>query len=118
MRVAIQISGQQRYGEFFAQFLASMSIFDDIDFFVHHWEGPRSADEIAAIVPNIRSISIEQQKQFEVKPEWSLLHPQGSSIFNLMSMTYGIWAANELRRSYQVQTGKQYAVFAFRGQKR
>jgi hypothetical protein len=37
MRIAIQVSGQQRYGQFFAEFIASLTPFGEIDVFFHHW---------------------------------------------------------------------------------
>jgi hypothetical protein len=104
MRIALQISGQQRYGDFFPQLL---SAFDgcDLDIFVHNWSGPRSEEELRDLIgPQLVGLAVEPQIAFEVPPEWKKLVPQGSSIFNLVSMTYGIREANRLR----VESGRDY----------
>ena len=111
MRVAVQISGQQRYGEFFPHFAESMNVFGSVDFFFHHWDGPRTNDEISALVPTnhaVRAIKSEPQIEFQINPEWKMLIPVGSSIFNLVSMTYGIQEANKLRLEYEKAAGAEY----------
>jgi hypothetical protein len=39
MKIALQISGQQRYGTYFAALLASLSIFDQVDLYQHQMTG-------------------------------------------------------------------------------
>lgn len=109
MRVALQISGQQRYGEYWPEFLKCFSLVD-CDVFIHNWDGPRSHRQLEVIAPNVKTVVTEPQKIFHPKKEWTLLHPQGSSIFNLMSMTYGMQRVNRMRLEYEYTTGIEYDV--------
>lgn len=108
MKIAVQLSGQQRYGSHFPQFVDSLKHFSQVDYFVHHWDGPRTEQELKDLIPNVVAIKTEPQIKFEPDPKWTLLYSVGSSIFNLMSMCYGIKEANALRTQYEQETGTQY----------
>ena len=107
MKVALQISGQQRYGAYWPQLLSTLEQFDH-DIFIHNWEGPRDETQLRTIVGQHAMIQLEPQIQFEVPKEWRKTDPEpyGSPIFNLMSMTYGIQAANKLRQA----SGNNYDI--------
>lgn len=104
MKVAVHISGQQRYGENIGHFLRDMAVYDEVDLYLWHWDGPRDAGQLASMVEakcpsNVRIAGIELQPQIDFKPhpDWKLLIWCGSSIFNLMSMTYAIRECDRMR---------------------
>jgi hypothetical protein len=122
MKAALQISGQQRYGNFFREFLTTLSgSFDQIDVFVHNWSGPNNMVALSKLIQGelpkkckLQVVHIQPQINFEIKPEWSR-HPGASNdggpqavIFRLISQIYGIWAANKLRTDWQKTHDVQY----------
>ena len=109
MRVAVQISGRQRYGKYFGDFQTTMATtFGSVDYFIHNWSDSRSADELKVLVQfphNAKTIVVEPQKPFFVDPKW--LHPYGN-VFNVISMIYGVQQVNEQRKAYEAENGFQY----------
>lgn len=122
MKAALQISGQQRYGNFFPEFLKTLSAaFDEIDVFVHNWEGPNDAvtlgKKIAVQLPTncaLRKVQIDPQRMFVFLPHWKR-HPGASNdggpeqvMFRLISQLYGINNVNAIRQRWQKSTGVKY----------
>jgi len=109
MKVALQISGQQRYSDYFAELLESFKVFPDLDVFFHHWHGPRDESVIRSLVHHgqVRSIKIEPQINFQPPLDWQPV-PHTITIFNMMSAAYSIKAVNQLRLDYEKETGTTY----------
>jgi hypothetical protein len=104
MRLALQISGQQRYGDYLPQLLQAFDAYE-VDIFVHNWVGPRDESELRKLIGgNVVDIKLEEQVQFVIPPEWKKIHWCGTTIFNLVSMTYGIREVNRMRQ----ESGNQY----------
>ena len=106
MRVALEISGMQRYGAFFPDMLKTLNgVFGPVDLFVHHWTGPYTAEQIqekAGINP-IRAIQIDSPRSAEelhVNPAWQT-HPDQTPIYNVVSMCVSVTVAAMLRAEYE-----------------
>ena len=113
MKVAVQLSGQQRYGDYLQILFHAMRVFDQIDIFAHHWAEPRSQQEVESLLRGIKThpnakigkVEVEPQVDFEIKPHWKT---HGHPIFNIMSMVYSIKQANLLRTTYEHEHGETY----------
>lgn len=109
MKVAVQISGRQRYGTYFAEFQNALATtFGPVDFFIHNWSDKRSAAEITNLVQfphKVAKIEVVPQIPFFIDPKWDRAH---GTAFNVVSMLYGIQAVNKLRHDYQTETGAAY----------
>jgi hypothetical protein len=113
MKLAVQLSGQQRYGSYLKNILDVLNVFDHVDIFAHHWDVPRSKDDLEFFIRDsitsdkmfLQTLEVEKQIQFFINPNW---RTHGHPIFGIMSMTYSIWKSNFLRRQYERTTGIQY----------
>jgi hypothetical protein len=107
--IALQISGQQRYGKYFPQLLEAFDGFD-VDIYIHNWTGIYVEQDIVRAYPDVYDIVIEDQIQFDIPKDWKKMIPEpyGSPIFNLVSMCYGIYQANLLR----IKSGIKYDYVA------
>lgn len=110
VKVALQISGMQRYGLYFPYLLQALHrAYGSVDIFAHHWEGPYSLDEIREKCgpERLRALQIEPRREFPIDPAWKV-RPEQTPIYNVVSMVASIKAANDLRRMHEALTGEHY----------
>ena len=98
-RLALEVSGQARFGDYFPDQLRTLSgTFDHIDVYVWVWKykdgfdlGSYMANAVRDL-PNvsIKALVLADQIDFVPAPGWQLLIWCGSPIKNMMSMTYAI----------------------------
>ncbi len=109
MKVAVQISGRQRYGKYFGEFQNTLATtFGSVDYFIHNWHDQRMTSDIIKLIQfphNVKDVQLEPQKPFFVDPKW--LHPYGN-VFNVISMIYGVQQVNEMRKAYEETSGTKY----------
>lgn len=106
IRVALQISGMQRYGAFFPDFLATLNrVYGPVDVYLHQWAGPYTAAALAQRCGGnpVMDLVIEEARAFEIDPRWRT-PAGGTPVHNITSMCWGIHAVNEQRREKEART--------------